>query len=60
VRIVDDGVGFVTGAPRKPGSFGLMGLRERVSMLQGAVRIDSAPGRGTVIDIELPLSEASP
>lgn len=55
VRIRDDGVGFDPGGPRKPASFGLMGLRERVSMAQGSVRIDSAPGTGTVIDIDLPL-----
>lgn len=55
VRVSDDGVGFSPDAARKPESFGLVGLRERISLLRGKARIDSAPGQGTSIEIELPL-----
>lgn len=55
VRVHDDGVGFDVEGPRKPASFGLLGLRERASLAQGSVRIDSTPGSGTTIDIALPL-----
>ncbi|HEY6862697.1 MAG TPA: PAS domain-containing sensor histidine kinase [Burkholderiales bacterium] len=55
--VVDNGRGFSTGDPRKPNSFGLMGLRERAYALGGEVRIDSGPGRGTRIDVRIPLPD---
>ena len=58
VRIEDDGVGFSPQAPRKPNSFGLLGLRERASLLGGDVTVTSAPGEGTIVEVRLP-SEAS-
>lgn len=54
VRIEDDGAGFATGAPRKPHSFGLFGLRERASLMGGEATIASAPGEGTRIEVRLP------
>jgi signal transduction histidine kinase len=45
VRIVDDGAGFSLDAPRKPQSFGLLGLRERALLSGGDVVIESAPAR---------------
>ncbi|MEO8135693.1 MAG: PAS domain S-box protein [Betaproteobacteria bacterium] len=50
----DNGAGFAPDAPRRPESFGLLGLRERTCLLGGDVAIDSAPGRGTVIQMQLP------
>ncbi len=35
---------------------GLVGLRERVLLLRGQLSIDSAPGKGTRIDIDVPCS----
>jgi PAS domain S-box-containing protein len=54
LRIEDDGVGFSPQAPRKQNSFGLLGLRERVSLLGGEVTIESAPGEGTIVEVHLP------
>ena len=54
VRIEDDGVGFSPQAPRKANSFGLLGLRERASLLGGEVTIESAPGEGTIVEVRLP------
>ena len=55
VRIHDDGVGFATEAPRKPNSLGLLGLRERASLLSGEASITSMPGEGTTVELRLPL-----
>ena len=59
VRIQDDGVGFATDAPRKPNSLGLFGLRERASLLSGEATIASAPGKGTTVELRLPLATAA-
>lgn len=58
VRVRDNGQGFQATDPRKPTSFGLLGLRERVSLLQGELRIESVPDQGTTIEIDLPLPES--
>lgn len=55
LSVRDDGRGFETAASRKPQSLGLMGLRERAHLLKGAVRIESAPGQGTLIEVRIPL-----
>ncbi|MDV2684301.1 histidine kinase [Alkalihalophilus lindianensis] len=53
--IKDDGVGFDT-TKLKEGSFGLMGMRERVNMLKGELTIQSKKDIGTIISIEVPLT----
>lgn len=57
LNVRDNGRGFNLGDPRRPNSFGLMGLRERVFLLGGEVRIDSQPGRGTVLHVQIPLEQ---
>lgn len=56
LRVADDGAGFNVAAPRKSGSLGLAGLRERAQLLKGTVRIDSAAGRGTVVEAHIPVA----
>jgi signal transduction histidine kinase len=51
LSIRDDGVG---GADPAGGS-GLVGLRDRVQALGGSIEVDSPPGAGTTIVVELPL-----
>ena len=53
--VQDNGKGFVTSAPRKPQSLGLMGLRERAQLLRGGFHIDSAPGEGTRVSVRIPM-----
>ncbi|MBU9721740.1 MULTISPECIES: sensor histidine kinase [Bacillaceae] len=53
--IKDDGRGFDPEV-KKEGSFGLMGMRERVNMLDGQLTIDSKPGRGTLLMVQIPIS----
>jgi len=51
----DNGRGFSLAQPRAPGSYGLLGLRERAYLLGGEVNIASEPGRGTTIEVRIPL-----
>jgi len=50
----DNGGGFTPQDPRKPNSYGLLGLRERVYLLGGEVDVDSMPGKGTEITVHIP------
>lgn len=49
LRIADDGRGLVAEDRRKPGSFGLRGMAERMRALGGELRVDSESGRGVVV-----------
>ena len=51
IQITDNGIG---GAQSKDGSFGLVGIQERIGNIGGDIRIDSGQ-LGTKISIELPL-----
>ena len=54
VEVRDDGVG---GARTDEGS-GLLGLRDRAAALDGDLRVQSAPGGGTVVTAVLPVPES--
>ena len=51
----DDGVGFDTTLLAKTKQFGLIGMQERVKSLNGIFSIKSAPNKGTLINITIPL-----
>jgi signal transduction histidine kinase len=53
MRIADGGRGFDPEQPRARGGFGLISMRERAESLGGRVRVDSAPGRGTEVEVVL-------
>jgi signal transduction histidine kinase len=53
VAIEDNGRGFELTQPR---GLGLTGLADRLDIVGGRMTIDSAPGRGTAITLEIPLS----
>jgi signal transduction histidine kinase len=55
-RIVDDGQGFDVGAQPMT-SLGLIGMRERARQIGGDVTITSWPGRGTSVQVVVPLVE---
>lgn len=55
MRIADNGVGIFPGCRRKPNSFGLLGIGERISALGGQFSLESTPGEGTVLNISIPL-----
>lgn len=56
LTVRDDGSGFPEHATSKTGSFGLMGMRERVFMLGGEMQIDNPEGGGGRITVHLPLA----
>ena len=57
--VIDDGAGFdpERGPADTPeGGFGLRSMRERIEQLGGSLTIESAPGEGTTLVVELPLA----
>lgn len=57
MRVADNGVGIFTGCRRKANSFGLVGIKERVSTLGGTLTIETAQDEGTAITVSIPLQE---
>ena len=60
LRVRDDGCGFdvneaITSKDR-PRGLGLLGMKERIELINGTVNISSCPGGGTEIDIEIPFN----
>ncbi len=56
LQISDDGKGFNVAEKRKSGGSGLLNLYSRANLIQASLDIQSAPGSGTKIRIDLPLS----
>jgi signal transduction histidine kinase len=58
VQVEDDGAGFVLKEKHvRHSGLGILGMRERASMLGGSVAIQSAPGKGTRLTLSLPLAK---
>lgn len=58
LEVSDNGEGFDPGRVKQSG-FGLVGIRERVAMLNGNLTVESAIGKGVRIRVELPLEGTS-
>lgn len=58
-RVEDDGQGFtpVTARYSEEEGWGLVGMRERAALIHGNVQIESAPGAGTRVLIDVPCQE---
>lgn len=56
LRVSDDGVGL---DPLRPEGIGLTSIREEVLALDGTVAITSAPSKGTVIEVSIPVKNIS-
>ncbi len=55
LRVADDGCGFEPRAVRRAGRhLGLVSMRDRASSVGGALTVESAPGKGTTIEMEVP------
>ncbi len=57
LTVKDDGVGFDAASKSETG-LGLVGIAERVRDLDGKLKIDSRLGKGTSLEVELPVKES--
>ncbi len=61
LEVRDDGVGFdVTSVNRtydQRGSLGMINLRERTELVNGVLNIQSSPGKGTLVQVYIPLTD---
>ena len=58
LAVRDNGRGIEAADQDKRGTFGLLGIRERVSLLGGEVSIAGEPGRGSEVRARIPLAAA--
>jgi signal transduction histidine kinase len=62
LSIRDDGVGFTPGEDRnkdgyEEGGFGMNTMRERAEELGGRIKVISAPGQGTIVEVTIPYKD---
>jgi len=61
LEIYDNGVGFdvnsVTSSYEKRGSLGMVNLSERTELINGMLHIESTPGKGTTVQVLIPLTD---
>lgn len=58
IRVEDDGLGFdvrILDKDTEKKGFGLFSIRERLTHIGGDIKIESAPGRGTIMILTAPL-----
>jgi signal transduction histidine kinase len=59
LAVSDSGAGFDSEAATNDRGLGLIGMQERLKLLEGTVSIESQPQRGTTIHACVPLSSGS-
>jgi hypothetical protein len=55
LTIADNGIGMIMCNIDQTKHFGLLGMRERVQSLRGKFEVESLPGNGTSIKVEIPV-----
>jgi PAS domain S-box-containing protein len=60
LRVEDKGVGFDPAERHSQPGLGLSSMEERVRLIQAQLSITSAPGRGTTVEVRVPLTLPSP
>jgi len=58
--VEDNGIGFDPEQAMRDGHLGLFGIRERVERLGGTLILESAPGSGTTLVVEVPDAHPDP
>ncbi|HEY9789406.1 MAG TPA: sensor histidine kinase [Candidatus Obscuribacterales bacterium] len=53
LSVEDNGVGFER--QNKDNGFGLVGMKERVESLGGSLKVESSPGKGTLVQLTVPV-----
>ena len=59
MTVSDNGRGMAAAGRHKAGSFGLVGIEERIKLLGGTFAVTSNPGMGTYIHVTVPLTSRS-
>ena len=64
LQVADNGVGFSTDRVKQQNQndrphLGLLGMQERVELIDGQLQIETAPGKGTAILASVPLNDSS-
>lgn len=57
VMVEDDGIGFELGQVQRGHHYGLLGLEERAEALHGTLTLESSPGAGTTVVVEVPSAD---
>jgi signal transduction histidine kinase len=61
LEIADNGAGFdvksIASSYEKRGSLGMVNLSERTELISGMLHIESAPGKGTRVQVLIPLTD---
>lgn len=60
MSVGDNGIGLHPKGRHKPGSFGLVGIEERINILGGTFDVHSASNSGTTVRVTVPMSIALP
>jgi signal transduction histidine kinase len=55
LEIKDDGIGIDMNARSRKKSFGLLGIKERVFVMDGNYELKSTPGKGTSLSVSVPF-----
>ena len=55
MSIRDNGNGINEEKMKNERSFGLLGMKERAAMMDGLIGIQSSPGKGTTIELTIPI-----
>lgn len=56
ITIKDNGKGFVISSIESKKTLGILGIKERIAIINGTYSIESVPGEGTTIKIQVPVS----
>lgn len=57
MTVSDNGIGLTKAGGQKPGSFGLVGIEERIRILGGKCIISSSPNAGTTVHVSIPAAD---
>lgn len=60
IMVEDDGVGFEPDRVLRGDHLGLLGLRERAEALGGTLTVESQPGKGATLVVEVPCADPHP
>jgi two-component system sensor histidine kinase DegS len=59
LEIVDNGVGFDKNQKVRPDAYGLIGMKERIKLIDGIIVVASKKGEGTSVRVEIPYEYPS-